>query len=129
MKKILVMKWRKISKVNKSLRKRLEEWKDYARVVKMRQCFDELQDVIKILKQAQGDPFILRSIIGNFTKQKSTNNYADSDDETEFFEIQVRSHSQIINEPDFSKNNHLSNFIEVDVLGLDQHKRLNLMYT
>ena len=123
------MKWRKISKVNKSLTKRLEEWKDYARVVKMRQCFDGLQEVIKILKQAQGDPFILRSIIGNFTKQKSINNYADSDDETEFFEIQVRSHSQIINEPDFSKNNHLSNFIEVDVLGLDQHKRLNLMYT
>jgi hypothetical protein len=86
MKQIVFLKWRKISKVNKSLRNRLEEWKDYARVVKMRQCFDGLQDVIKILKQAKGDPFILRSIIGNFTKQKSTN-YADSDDETEFFEI------------------------------------------
>jgi hypothetical protein len=36
MKQMVFLKWRKISKVNKSLRNRLEEWKDYARVVKMR---------------------------------------------------------------------------------------------
>ena len=36
MKQMVYLKWKKISKVNKSLRKRLEEWNDYARVVKMR---------------------------------------------------------------------------------------------
>jgi hypothetical protein len=129
MKLLVFLKWRTISRCNKSLRARLEEWNDYARLVKMRQCFDGLQDVIKILKKAKGDPFLLRSIIGNFTKQQKCGQPLDYDDETEFFEIQVRSQSQIINEPDFSNNNYLSNFIEVDVLGLDQHKTLNLMYT
>ncbi len=69
------------------MRGRLEQWRDYERVVKLRQCFDGLQEVIKILKRAKGDPFILRSIIGNYTKQGCPTQSLDSDDETEFFEI------------------------------------------
>ena len=36
MKQMVYLKWKAITRINKSLRGRLEEWQDYARVVKLR---------------------------------------------------------------------------------------------
>jgi hypothetical protein len=60
-------------------------------------CLRVFKNLAQKLRDAQGDPFILRSLIGDGRRRKNKHPCdLDSDDETEFFEVLVNNKSTFI---------------------------------